>query len=257
MENHEMGLLNNKIAIVTGAGQGIGRGIALAMAKEGAIIVIVELNKDTADQTADEIKSLGGRALAITCNVRKRDEVDVAVAATIKEFGTVDILVNNAQTARANVSFEDTTDEDMALTLESGFMGTFYFMQACFPYLKEHGGKVINLGSSAGTEGLVGHTAYAAGKEAIRGLSRVAAHEWGKYKINVNVICPAANSPGWQSWAKSYPEQVNAALARNPMGRVGDCEKDIGRTAVFLASADSDYISAHTFMVDGGLAPLT
>lgn len=252
-----MGILKNKIAIVTGAGQGVGRGIALAMAKEGATIVIAEQNKETAERTAEEIRALGGRVLAIPCNVRNRDEVNAAVAATVEEFGTVDILVNNAQVTRPNVLFEDTTDADMALACESGLMGTFYFMQACFPYLKVHGGKVINFGSGAGTEGHVGFSAYAAAKEAIRGLSRVAAHEWGKYKINVNVICPNANSPGHVWWAENFPEEAKAMLANHPMGRIGDCEKDIGRTAVFLASPDSDYISAHTICVDGGQIPLT
>jgi len=252
-----MGILNNKIAIITGAGQGVGRGIALAMSKEGASIVIAEQNKDTAEQTADEIKALGGQVLAVPCNVRNRDEVDAAVAATIKEFGTVDILVNNAQVTRPLVPFEDTTDDDMALACESGLMGTFYFMQACFPYFKEHGGKVINFGSGAGTEGAVGFSAYAASKEAIRGISRVAAHEWGKYNINVNVICPNANSPGQTYWMENFPEEAKASLANHPMGRVGDCENDIGRAAVFLASPDSDYISAQTIMVDGGLSPLS
>ena len=247
-----MGKLDGKIAIVTGAGQGIGRGIALALAKEGTAVVVTGRTYEKCLRTADEIKALGGRALPVACDVGRREQVNAAVAATVKEFGTVDILVNSAQAKRDNVAFEDTTDDDMALALESGLLGTFYFMQACFPYFKEHGGKIINFGSAAGTEGATGWTAYAAAKEGIRAITRVAAREWGKYKINVNAICPLANSPNFLAWAETSPDMVNIMLMMVPMGRAGDCETDIGRAAVFLASPDSDYITGHTLAVDGG-----
>lgn len=122
-----MGKLDNKVAIITGAGQGIGRGIALAMVKEGATAVLAEINEDTCIRTANEIKALGGRALPVTCDTRRRDEVRAVVAAAAKEFGTVNILVTCAQSKRDDVPFEDTTDDDMALALESGLLGTFYF----------------------------------------------------------------------------------------------------------------------------------
>ncbi len=125
-------------------------------------------------------------------------------------------------------------------------------MQACFPYLKKHGGKVINLASGAGVSGTAGFTAYASAKEAIRALSRVAANEWGQYGINVNVLCPFANSPGVQLWAEAFPDQIQANLALVPMGRIGDCEMDAGRVVVFLASSDSDYMTGQTIDVDGG-----
>ncbi|MCX5998417.1 MAG: SDR family NAD(P)-dependent oxidoreductase [Chloroflexi bacterium] len=241
--------LDGKVAIVTGAGQGVGRGIALAMAREGAAIAVTELNPDTCRQVVEEIRAFGGRALEVVCNVRQRRLVQTAVAATAREFGTVDILVNNAQAHRQGLRFEDTTDDDMALALESGLMATFYFMQACFPYFREHGGKIINLASAAGTEGHAGNTAYATAKEGIRALTKVAAHEWGKYRINVNAICPLADSPGWE---KAPPGSLKMTLRSVPLGRMGDPEKDIGRAVVFLASADSDYITGHTMTVDGG-----
>ena len=247
-----MGKLDGKIAIVTGAGQGVGRGIGLALAKEGAAVIITGRTYEKCLRTADEIKALGGRALPVVCDVGRREQVNAAVAATVKEFGAIDILVNSAQAKRDNVAFEDTTDEDMALALESGLLGTFYFMQACFPYLKQRGGKIINLGSAAGTEGAAGWTAYAATKEGIRAITRVAAREWGKYNINVNAICPLANSPNMQAWAETSPDMLNIMLMMVPLGRVGDCEQDIGPAVVFLASSDSDYITGHTMMVDGG-----
>ncbi|MFC1999707.1 SDR family NAD(P)-dependent oxidoreductase [Chloroflexota bacterium] len=247
-----MGKLDGKAAIVSGAGQGVGRGIALALAKEGAAVVIAELDPDTCRRTADEIRTLGGRSLMATTDVRRHEEVNAAVAAAVEEFGTVDILVNNAQAMRTPVPLENVTDRDMAMELESGLMAALYFMQACFPYFKEHGGKIINLASGAGLSGYPGLTAYAVAKEGIRALTRVAAHEWGQYKINVNVVCPLANTPKFQAWGESEPVQRDAMIATIPLGRMGDCEIDIGRAVVFLASPDADYITGLTMMVDGG-----
>jgi len=246
-----MGILDGKTAIVTGAGQGVGRGIALALAKEGAAVVIAEINEEAGTSTANEIKQLGMKALVVTCDVRKREEVEAVVAAAVDEFGTVDILVNNAQASKW-APFEDHTDEDMALALESGLMGTFYFMQTCLPYLKKRGGKIINLASGAGIIGLENFVGYAAAKEGIRAVTRVAAREWGKHNINVNVICPMANSPGMIGWTEAMPDEYKAVMATVPLGRIGDCERDIGRVAVFLAGPDSDYVTGHTMMTDGG-----
>jgi len=247
-----MGKLDGKISVVTGAGQGTGRGIALALAKEGSSIVVAGRTLRKCVRTAEEIKDIGGRALPVAFVAGRREQADALVAATIKEFGTVDILVNSAQDTHPSVSFEDTTDEDLALALDSGLWGTFHVMQACFPYLKERGGKIINLASAAGIEGMEGFAAYAAAKEGIRALTRVAAREWAKYGVTVNVICPFANAPAQQAWAKAHPDEMARNVAKIPMGRLGDCESDIGRAAVFLASSDSDYITGNTLMVDGG-----
>lgn len=247
-----MGRLDGKSAIVTGAGQGVGRGIALALAKEGAKVAVVGRTASKCARTADEIKSLGGTAIPLTCNVTRRAEVDTAVEETVKAFGTVDILVNNAAESRPGVLLVDTTDDDLSMAFGSSLLGTLYFMQACFPFLKEHGGKVINVASTAGIVGQSGQTAYAVAKEGVRALTRVGAREWGQYKINVNVICPFANSPGTMKWAEAFPAKMKQNLAALALRRIGDCEADIGRAAVFLASSDSDYISGQTIMVDGG-----
>ena len=245
-------ILEGKVAIVTGAGQGIGRGVALALAHEGAAVAIPEINFEAATAVANEVKDFGGKALAIACDVGKREEVNAALARTIQEFGTIDILINNAQAARAGINIEDETDEGWNRTFQSGVNGTFYFMQACFPYMKQKGGKIINFASTAGTNGLEGMSAYAANKEAIRGLSRVAAHEWGQYNINVNVILPWATSVLWEQFQQANPELAAASVAQNPMRRIGDPQKDVGRVAVFLAGPDSDFVNGLNIPVDGG-----
>ncbi len=247
-----MGKLDGRVAIVTGAGQGIGRGVALALAREGASVVLVDIREVACQQAAGEVSALGARALAVPCDVSRREHVRGAVEAAVSAFGAVDILVNSAQAMRTDVLLKDTTEEDMILALGSGLMGTFYFMQECFPYFKERGGKIINFGSTAGLDGAPGWAAYAAAKEAIRALTRVACHEWARYRINANVICPLATNPYWEDRSETRPQMVQGMLAAVPMRRFGDPERDIGRAVVFLASSDSDYITGQTLMVDGG-----
>ena len=247
-----MGKLNGKVALVTGGGRGLGRGIALELAREGASIVIAELDPETGRRTASEIEALGMRAVAIETDVSRRESVNNAVVAVVESFGALDILVNNAQIQRQQVNFEDTTDADMQVVLGSGLMGTFYFMQACFPLLRRRGGKIINVASAAGLVGYAGWASYAVSKEGIRALTKVAAHEWGKHKINVNAICPLALTPSMQEWSTNHPDLAKAMLDSIPLAHFGDPEKDIGRAVAFLAGPDSDFITGMTMMVDGG-----
>lgn len=244
--------LANKTAIITGAARGVGRGIALAFAKEGANVAVVDLLAEQAEQTAAELRALGAQAVALTGDVAQRATADRIVADVVARWGSVDILVNNAQNTNIK-PFEQVTDADIHLAYSTGTLATVYFTQAVFPHFRaKNHGKVINFASGAGIDGQFGQAAYTMAKEAIRGLSRVLATEWGQYGINVNVICPFANSPGMLKWAEDYKQVYDAAMATLPMRRLGDCENDIGRTAVFLASHDSDYITGQTIMVDGG-----
>jgi NAD(P)-dependent dehydrogenase (short-subunit alcohol dehydrogenase family) len=178
--------------------------------------------------------------------------VSAAVAEALRAFGRIDILVNNAQIQRQQVSFEDTTDDDMDVVLGSGVLGTFRFMQACFPALRRRGGKVVNVASAAGLVGYPGWASYAVSKEGIRALTKVAAREWGRYRINVNVICPVAETPSFQEWGRNHPELAKAMKDAIPLGRLGDPQSDIGRAVVFLASSDADFVTGLTMMVDGG-----
>ncbi len=247
-----MGKLDGRVAIVTGAGQGIGRGVALELARDGADVVAVDMASETASRTAGEVEAIGRRSLAVPTDVRFRDRVEACVAETEQRFGRLDVLVNCAQIQRQQIGFEDTTDDDMEAVLGSGLMGTFYFMQTCFPLLRRRGGKIVNVASAAGLVGYAGWASYAVAKEGIRALTKVAANEWGRHEINVNAICPLSLTPSMQEWHTNNPELSKIMLDSIPLGRIGDAEQDIGRAVAFLAGPDSDYVTGTTTMVDGG-----
>ena len=147
---------------------------------------------------------------------------------------------------------EDTTDEYLQAALQTNVFGSFYLMQACFPYMKKRGGWIINFATGAGFEGWAYLMTYAATKEAIRGMSRVAAREWGKHKITVNVMAPMANSPAMVHFENNNPEVIAAVMTQTPLGYIGDCKDDIGPVAVFLASDDSRYVTGQTINSDWG-----
>jgi NAD(P)-dependent dehydrogenase (short-subunit alcohol dehydrogenase family) len=245
--------LEGKTAVVTGGGQGVGRGIALAFARAGASVAIIDVNRDAAVQVCAEVEEIGSRAVFVRCDVRERTQVNAAVDEVVRVFGGVDILVNNAQQApAAPVALMDHDDDLVDLCFNSGYRGTLYFMQAAYPHLKESQGKVINLGSAAGLDGMIGYAAYGATKEAIRALSKTAAREWGRDGINVNILCPLARSPGIEDFLREAPEMEKRLTAGHPIARIGDCETDIGPVAVFLASEDARYLTGMTVPADGG-----
>lgn len=244
--------LQGKVGIITGSASGIGKGMALAMAKEGAHIAIVDVNEEKGKETLAEINQYTEGMLFIK-DISKQESAHEIVADVVKRFGKLDILVNNAHVSR-QAPFMETTQELFDLSFGTGFYPTVHFMQAAYPELKKTKGKVINFASGAGIDGQVTQTSYAAAKEAIRGVSRVAANEWGPEGINVNLISPIALTPGVEQWRENAPELYEAMLNKIPLRRLGDPEQDIGRVAVFLASSDADYITGQTFMVDG--APL-
>ena len=244
-----MGKLTGKVAIVTGGGQGVGLGIAQAFGREGASLVITGRTEDKLRLAASE---LAGPVAISVGDAAARADAERAVRTALESFGRLDILVNNAQSSKPGTALEDTDDEIIRLTVESGLYGTIHHMQAAFPHMKAHGGSIINLGSREGIMGGAGFGIYAATKEAIRGVSRVAAREWGRWGIRVNVICPAALSPIAITYLAEHPEQAEMYRGEISLGRFGDPEQDIGPAAVFLAGDDSRYVTGQTINVDGG-----
>lgn len=242
--------LNGKAAIVTGGARGIAKGIATAFVKAGASVLIVDREEELGKETAAELGQYGKVAF-MAMDLSRHDQLHLIVEKAVAEFGRLDTLVNAAQ-ASAQKMFAQQTREEANVAFDTGFWPTYHLMQAAYPHLKETKGSIINFGSGSGLSGMVTQASYAAAKEAIRALSKVATNEWGKDGIRVNVICPYAMTPGVEAWSKAAPEQYAASLAQVPLKRIGDPEADIGAAAVFLASDAASYITGQTLMVDGG-----
>ena len=247
-----MGRLSGKVALITGGGQGVGLGIARAFAAEGASLMLTGRHEDKLRGVVPELEALGAKVGICPGDARQRIDAERAVAEAIERLGQLDILVNNAQSSAPGRSLEDSDEGTMRMTIESGLFGTIYHMQAALPHMRERGGSIINFGSREGIVGGAGFAIYAATKEGIRGVSRVAAREWGQYKIRVNVICPAALSPVAVQYLADHPEQAEMYRKEIALGYFGDPQEDIGPVAVFLASDDSRYVTGQTINSDGG-----
>ena len=262
-----MGFLTGKTAIITGAGRAvlsdgtcgsIGYGIATAYAKEGCNLVITGRNVKKLEDAKEELERLYGIQVLI-CQADVSDGADNeavvnnVIKQTIDKFGRIDVLINNAQASASGVPLATHTTENFNLAMFSGLYACFYYMKACYPYLKETKGSVINFASGAGLFGNYGQCSYAAAKEGIRGLSRVAATEWGPDGINVNVICPIAWTAQLENFQKAYPDAFKANVKMPPMGHYGDSEKEIGRVCVQLANPDFKYLTGETLTLEGGM----
>lgn len=262
-----MGFLTGKTVIITGGGRAvlkdgrcgsIGYGIATAYAKEGANIVITGRNVKKLEDAKEELERLYGvKVLPVQADVSAGADNETVVQNVVKQtvdtFGGIDVLINNAQASASGVTLADHTTEQFDLALYSGLYAAFYYMKACYPYLKESKGSVINFASGAGLFGNFGQCSYAAAKEGIRGLTRVAANEWGKDGINVNIICPLAWTAQLENFEEAYPDAFKANVHMPPMGHYGDSELEIGRVCVQLASPDFKYMTGETITLEGGM----
>ena len=262
-----MGFLKGKTAIITGAGRAvlsdgrcgsIGYGIATAYAKEGANLVITGRNVKKLEDAKEELERLYGiRVLTIQADVNAGADneavVENVVKQTVETFGGIDVLINNAQASASGVALAEHTTDQFNLALYSGLYAAFYYMKACYPYLVKAKGTVINFASGAGLFGNYGQSAYAAAKEGIRGMSRVAATEWAKDGVNVNIVCPLAWTAQLEQFERQYPDAFKANVKMPPAGHYGDAETEIGRVCVQLASPDFKYMTGETITLEGGM----
>lgn len=240
--------LENKTVIVTGGAAGIGGAISRVLVARGASVVAVDIN---AEAGAQLVSDLGDAVAFIQGDVSSPEIAANAVETAISRFGGLNGLVNNAHASR-QAPFNDTTAEMWDLSFNTGFIATRNFMLTAYPQLKAAGGSIVNFGSGAALVGQPTQAAYAASKEAIRGLSRVVANEWAADAIRVNVVCPMAMTAGVEAWSKAAPELYEQSLAKVPLGRFGDPQTDVAPVVAFLISDDSKYMTGQTVMTDGG-----
>lgn len=262
-----MGYFTGKTIIITGAGfaalkdgsaGSIGFGIATAFAKEGANLAITGRNVKKLEAAKERLEGeYGIRVLPIQADVNAQADnqavVQAAVDQVMAEFGRIDALVNNAQASASGVTIADHTMDQFDLAIYSGLYATFLYMQKAYPHLKETRGSVVNFASGAGLFGNYGQCSYAAAKEGIRGLTRVAANEWGADGVNVNIVCPLAWTAQLENFQAAYPEAFAANVHMPPAGHYGDVEREIGRVVVQLCGPDFKYMNGETVTLEGGM----
>lgn len=245
--------MDKKVVIVTGGGSGIGKAIATYFANHGYNVVITGRHSDNLNEAKKDInKDNDAAILPIVADGTVYEEVKHVVSMATNLFGRIDVLINNAQASASGKTLIEHTNEDFTLAVESGLYATFYYMKECFPYLQKSEGTVINFASGAGFSGKPGQSSYAASKEGIRGLTRVAATEWGQYNINVNAVAPLVETEKLREWRQAYPEVYKETIKNIPMGRFGDAYNNVASTCFFLASQEGKYISGETIAIQGG-----
>lgn len=246
--------MEGRVVLLTGGGGGIARGVARAFADEGASLILTDVFPEGMKKTKAELeKDFGTEVVTCIADGAKEEEVKAAIQKGVDHFGKLNVLINSAQTSASGLTLVEHTEADFDKAIYSGLYATFFYMKYAFPHLKETKGSVINFASGAGISGKPGQSSYAAAKEGIRGLSRVAANEWGIYDINVNVVLPLVMTDKLAQWGRENPDMFQKNLDAIPLGRYGDAEKDIGKVCVFLSSYDAKYITGDTLFIQGGV----
>lgn len=262
--------VDDKVAIVTGAGRGIGKAIALTLAEAGADITMVARTREQIEQTAGEVRKLGRKALAIPADVSQEDQVKGVVEQTISQFGRIDILINNAGiatskpvalvpglevpgwTGKRSNQDEQLTLQEWRRIIDTNLTSAFLFAQAVGPHMmKQRKGKVINTSSTCADEGLPRISAYSVSKAGLSTFTRCLASEWGPFNINVNAIAPGVIRTDMVAHHLEDPKSKEAILEHIPLGRVAE-PRDVALLVLFLASEASDYITGQILTVDGG-----
>lgn len=247
--------LEGRVALVTGAGQGVGEGIALALAGEGVQVAALGRTLEKLESTCAALRERGVRAEPFACDIADHAAIPGVVEDVVSTFGRLDILVNNAWSG-INAPLLKMSDRAFRKGFETGPFATFAFMKAAHPHLAATGdASIVNLVTSAMVRwDPTTYGSYAAAKLAVRSLSRTAAVEWAGDGIRVNSIAPHAMSPGLKWWTETNPEEAAEFVAAIPMKRIGDCELDIGRAVVALVGPDLRYLTGATIPLDGGQA---
>lgn len=245
--------LEDNVTIITGGGKGIGYGLAEAFAEEGSNLVITGRTESRLIEAKEKLeKKYGVKVLPIVADGADEEAIKNVVRKAIETFGKINTLVNNAQVSKSGLPLVEHTREDFDMAIHSGLYAAFFYMRECHPYLKQTRGSVINFASGAGLFGKLGQSSYAAAKEGIRGMSRVAASEWGPDGIRVNVICPLAMTESLMQWKEQFNDLYEKTIQGIPLGHFADPKDDIGRVAVFLASEDAHYVTGETITLQGG-----
>lgn len=252
-----MGRLSERVAIVTGAGQGVGLGVARALAAEGASVVIGNRTRETGEAAVASIErdfgDRGGRALFLETDVAQEQSVRALAEQSAERFGRVDVLVNNATPGGGTARLEHMKTEAMQSHIDVNYLAVLWAMQAVFPTMKAAGwGRIITMCSLNGINAHQYTAPYNGSKEAARALARTAAVEWGRYGITSNIVCPFARTDAWDLFEKFDPKSATQIVDDNPCGWAGDSERDIGPLCVFLASDESRYVTGNTIHADGG-----
>ncbi len=253
MATNEPGSYTGKVAFVTGTGSGIGRATALAFAREGANVVGADISEQGNQETVRMIEAAGGRMLAVTCDVRRTEDVKHALYRTIETFGRLDIAFNNAGIEQQVAAMAELTEEAWDRVLDTDLRGVFLCMKYEIPLmLKQGGGVIVNTSSGAGIRGFKGEAAYCAAKHGVIGLTKAAALDYAPQNIRINVVAPGIiDTPMMQRFTGGTAEGRQAVISQEPIGRMGKPE-EIAAAVLWLCSDAASFVVGATMVVDGG-----
>ena len=253
MAHNQNGKLAGKVAFVTGAANGIGRAAALAFAREGASVVATDISDQGNRETARMVEALGGRAIAIRCDVTKADDVKAALDKTVEAFGRLDIAFNNAGSEQPVTATADLSEEEWDRVVSINLRSVFLCMKHQIPLMLKHGGgSIVNTSSGAGVKGFAGQAAYSAAKHGVIGLTKAAALDYAKSGIRVNAVCPGIiDTPMMQRFTEGTPEGRERVISQEPVGRMGTPE-EIAEAVLWLCSDTAGFVIGHALVIDGG-----